>query len=320
MCVCFQLKVGAQAVYGDTSTAISASLLAAHIQYLASDSLKGRGNYSIELRKAADFIADQFKQSGLKVLSPLDGYFQPFTDKKIKKKIDSTLVTVVDPKIFLNNVIGVLPGSEKPGEIIIFSAHYDHIGKAGKGKGAIYPGANDNASGVAAILSLVRYYTARNDNKRTLIFCAFAGEELGLLGSTFLAKNFDPKAVITMINLEMLGRVGNLRNTFFITGANKSDLHRILRKNLEAEPVKIVKEPDLEKRLFERSDNYPFAKKGIPAHTIMNSDDDDPCYHQPCDTANRLDIENMVTVIEAVIKGMETIIDGTHTPTRIKRP
>jgi hypothetical protein len=83
--------------------------------------------------------------------------------------------------------------------------------------------------------------------------------------------------------------------------------------------VRVLSERDEAKMLFKRSDNYPFATKGIPAHTIMSSDDDDECYHKVCDEVKRIDINNMTEIIKAIIIGCRTIISGTDTPSRISR-
>lgn len=315
LCVGFLSKADAQFVYRDTSIINEASL-SAYLNVLANDSLKGRGNYTKELHIAAEYIAGEFRKLDLKVMSALKGYFQLFTDKGQ----NGTSLAENDYQNVLKNVIGVLPGTTKPNEIVIFSAHYDHLGSAGLNPNEIFNGANDNASGVSALLALAHYYASRKDNSRTLIFCAFAGEELGLLGSSVFAKSFKPQSITCMINLEMLGRheKRNL-NTFFITGSDYSNLARIMRKNLSGSAVKIVREPSTDKKLFERSDNYPFAEKGVPAHSIMSSDDDDACYHQPCDKVQRLDIKNMTNVVRAIAQGVESIVNGSEAPSRIKR-
>jgi len=215
----------------------------------------------------------------------------------------------------LFNIVGMLPGKTKPDEVIIFSAHYDHIGLT---DGMINNGANDDASGTTAILMLAKYFSLRNDNDRTIFFCAFAGEELGLFGSTFFASMAKPEYIKSVINIEMIGKTNAAgKNSFIITGARYSSFEQILKTNLKNNAVQI--HPDSGKNnLFQRSDNFPFAEKGIPAHTIMCSDDNDPCYHQPCDDVKGIDIENMVRVIKAVAVGTSTIISGEDTPTRIK--
>jgi hypothetical protein len=217
------------------------------------------------------------------------------------------------------NVIGMLRGKSKPKEVILFSAHYDHEGvyNRGRKRDGIMNGANDNASGTTALLMLAKYFAQRNDNERTILFCAFAGEELGLLGSKDFADHIPASSIIAGINLEMLGVPQYGKNNVFITGYDRSSLPAILEKQLETTPVKIKTGPSEDKELFKRSDNYPFVKKGVPAHTIMSSDDDDRCYHQPCDELKRIDTAHMTTIIKAVAAATRTLINGEETPTRI---
>ncbi len=217
------------------------------------------------------------------------------------------------------NIAGILPGKSKPEEIILFSAHYDHEGvfQRGKKKDSIMNGANDNASGVAALVTLADYFAQRNDNERTLLFCAFAGEELGMLGSKDFVNYINPESIIAGINIEMIGIPQYGKNNIFITGYNQSSLPSILEKQLATTPVNVKPGPSEEKELFKRSDNFPFAEKGIPAHTIMSSDDDDKCYHQPCDEIKRINMPHLTTVIKAIADAAQTLIKGEETPTRI---
>ena len=219
----------------------------------------------------------------------------------------------------LLNVVGVLPGKTRANEVILFSAHYDHIGMEKRSRDSVYNGANDNASGTAALLILMQYYAQRANNDRTLIFCAFAGEELGLKGSQILSEAIKSEAVKSMINIEMIGRHGAVgKRSFFITGAAKSNLAQHFRKVLKGKSVRVRAEPNVEKELFMRSDNFPFALKGIPAHTIMSSDDDDACYHATCDEATRIDVPHMTEIIKAIVLCSEALVNGSFTPTRIR--
>lgn len=220
----------------------------------------------------------------------------------------------------LYNVIGVIPGKTKPDEAIIFSAHYDHVDRDPQGrKGEIFNGANDNASGTSAVLAMARYYAMRKDNERTLVFCLFSGEELGLLGSIAFAGSLRPEKIIANINVEMIGTT-NLsgQNAFYVTGSWLSSLTKILKMNMKGDPVKVIASTTDPRQEFERSDNYPFAILGVPAHTITCSDDDDPCYHKPCDDFNRMNTANMAKVIRGLVKACRSLVDGTDTPSRIK--
>jgi len=384
------------------------------LSFLASDDLKGRGNYTPELITAANFIAGKFREYGLQPFPGDFNFHQPFNPNSGKdiyrdvvnvngKTLDQSQFIYLSPdiipapkkisdfklivfsgeftdSIFLShwldttdvfilwtgnsktsqeiplekfrhpgfppaknilfissnekvesidvsvnkkylanvlfNVVGVLPGKTKRNEVVIFSAHYDHIGSS-KGRGdKIFNGANDDASGTTAVIELAKYFSLRNDNERTIFFCAFAGEELDLYGSTYLASLLQPASVKTVINIEMIGgtNVGG-KNSLFITGTEYSDFEKIFKRELKEEKISVKSEPGRD--LFKRSDNYSFALKGIPAHTVMCSDDYDPCYHKACDEVGRIDIQNMTRIIKAIAKGSESIISGKDTPMRI---
>ncbi len=209
------------------------------------------------------------------------------------------------------NMAGLLPGKAKGGEIVLFSAHYDHLGKG-------YNGANDNASGVTALLLLADYFAKKKNNERTLLFCAFSGEEDGLLGSTYFSRQVNADSIIAGINLEMLGVPQYGATTIFITGGEHTALPSLLIPDFEKAGLKVINEPAAEKNLFQRSDNYPFAQKGVPAHTIMASDDDDPCYHKRCDDLTRIDIDNLTAIIQAIAKAVEGLVNGTVMPPRLR--
>ncbi|RYZ23785.1 MAG: M28 family peptidase, partial [Sphingobacteriales bacterium] len=210
------------------------------------------------------------------------------------------------------NIVGVLPGLSIPGEQIVFSAHYDHEGVTESGADRILNGANDNASGTTALLMLADYFALRKDNARTIIFCAFAGEELGLKGSTEMAEQMDTRKIKAGINLEMLGIPQYGKKKVFITGSRYSRLPNILGREFKQQGLKLVKEPNEEKQLYKRSDNYPFAEKGVTFHTIMASDDDDDCYHDPCDEIERIDMDNLAFIIRAIAAGSRGLIGGVE--------
>ncbi len=288
------------------------------INFLAGDSIQGRGNYTQGLEKAAFFIEKEFRKDSLLNLPGLTSYFQPFSTHLLSEK-DGQKDTLghFNPSKVLLNVIGVLKGTSLAGEAIIFCAHYDHIDSQLESDGVIFHGANDNASGTTALLELAHYYSMRKDNARTLIFCAFSGEELGLYGSSAFVPIINTEKIKAVINIEMIGRT-NRNNSIFLTGARYSDVFNILKKNLGKQKIQLSYEPDERTRLFQRSDNYPFALKGIPAHTIQGSDDKEPCYHQVCDEVKRIDIAAMTDIIRAIVTGVRTLIDGTDTP-RMRR-
>lgn len=313
MCVFWLLVFSYQGRTQLPVDSISLESIRATVNFLAADSLRGRGNFTVEQHKAAQFISDRFQRSGLKPFPGFDQYVQPFQLENSERVTEDTGGRYLPPKV-LFNVVGVLEGRSKPGEVIIFSAHYDHLGVEG---GEVHNGANDNASGTAAVLALSDYFAKRNDNERTIIFCAFAGEELGLLGSAVFVPYLAPEKIIAVINIEMIGRTSIGKNAFFVTGAQYSDVAAILGRNINGR-TRIRREPHISNELFKRSDNFPFALKGIPAHSVMSSDDSDPCYHQPCDDVNGLDLSNMTNIIRAIATATGSLVNGKETPKRIK--
>jgi hypothetical protein len=300
------------------SAAISLEEVKNTLAFLAADSLEGRGNETPALQRAAWYIEKEFTRDSLAFFGNMTTFLQSFLISPIQQK-DSTkdsLRHYISPKI-LYNVVGVLPGRTLPNEAIVFSAHYDHLGTAYDGGDRIYNGANDDASGTTALLLLARYFAQKHDNARTLVFCAFAGEELGLLGSDMFVKNINYKNFVAGVNIKMIGIPQKGKNAFFITGGQLSNIGKIVRNNLKGTPFKLVAEPDFSKNLFQRSDNYSFARHGIPAHSFMTSDDSDPCYHLPCDEVKRIDFAHMKNIIEAVIVGTRSLVDGKDTPRRV---
>ncbi len=218
-------------------------------------------------------------------------------------------------KVDLVNVVGVTPGQSD--EQVFFSAHMDHIGilKAVEGD-SIANGADDDASGVSAVLCLAKQLSGTKP-KRTLVFAFFAGEELGMLGSQYLATQLDPNRIIAMVNLEMLGKPSTFgRGHGFMTGYDRSTLGDILNEAI-CEP-RIHPDPYPQEDLFLRSDNASFARLGVPAHTIsVTPIDVDTTYHTVHDEIDRLDLENLTAIINLIQTAATPLIQGTQTPTRV---
>ncbi len=388
------------------------------ITYLASDSLKGRGNFSLGLEKAATFIADEFRENNLLSVNDYWEYYQPFivSDKKynsfeevylnnrllpaneylflsavtfppelqkqdfeVKELISSDFKTIVDsvslphstsPRIYLIpdslhsllkelqehrkkipltkniilfvkkpqafnelllrvkpevrkstlfNVIGMLPGKEKANELIIISAHYDHVGIGKPVAGdSIYNGANDNASGTAAMLMLANYFAAKNKNDRTILFVAFAGEEIGLIGSKQLSEALNTKSIVAMLNFEMLGKPNNngLENECIITGSKLKSLPKFFKRIAKQNGITLKEDHYYEERLYERSDHYPFSKKGVPAYMMINFSRNDNTYHQPSDETSTLDLDNMCAILKGILPAIEELVSAEFTPKR----
>ena len=222
-------------------------------------------------------------------------------------------------KTELSNVVAVLPG-KRTDEIVLYSAHHDHLGIGESVDGdSIYNGANDDASGVTAVIELARYFKSKGRPERTLVFATFTAEEVGGYGSKFFSKKLDPDKIVAMLNIEMIGKTSKEGlNSAWMSGWDKSDLGLILQKNLEKVDFKFFADPYPKQNLFYRSDNATLARLGVPAHSISTTQIDiDTDYHQLSDEVSTLDITNITNTIKAIAIGSQGIVDGEFTPTRI---
>lgn len=221
----------------------------------------------------------------------------------------------------LKNVVGVLPGKSKKDEYVIFSGHYDHLGirQPNKDGDSIYNGANDDAAGITAVIMLANYFAAKKNNERTLIFAAFTAEESGGYGSRYFSQQYDPAKVMAMFNIEMIGTESKWgTNSAFITGYERTDMGKILEKNLEGTNFKFYPDPYPTQQLFFRSDNATLARLGVPAHTISTSKmDSEKFYHTQDDEIETLDMKNMAEIIKAIALSSVTIVAGKDTPSRV---
>ena len=295
-----------------SSQSINESIVKKHIYTLANDSMQGRKAGTEGIEKAAKYIESQFKKIGLKYFNN-NSFRQTFKYKNKRSRNQEELN--------LFNVIGFLEGNEKKDEIVVISAHYDHLGMKSSGAGdLIFNGANDNATGVAAVLALAEYFKSKNNNSRSILFIAFTAEEMGLVGSNYFGKTISPESIVAGINIEMIGKESPFGpNTAWLTGFQRSNFGKIIQKNLSSSEFKIYPDPFISYRLFFRSDNASFAKLGIPAHTFstspMNKDLD---YHKVTDEASTLNMKTITQTIKAIAIGTKSIIAGEDTPTRVK--
>jgi Zn-dependent M28 family amino/carboxypeptidase len=182
---------------------------------------------------------------------------------------------------------------------------------------SIANGANDDASGVTAVIELARYFKALRKPTRTLVFIAFAAEEKGLIGSAYFAQQIPPEQVVTLFNIEMIGKVGPWGDdAAWITGFDRSDFGEILQSAVEGTGFSFNPEAT-ERTMFFSSDNAPFARLGIPAHSISTTDIEDGDYHQVSDEIETLDLSLMTATIQAIARAALPIVSGEATPTRI---
>jgi hypothetical protein len=230
--------------------------------------------------------------------------------------------TTATKTLTLQNVVGYLPGRDKAHEAekVIFSGHYDHLGFIKPVAGdSIANGADDDASGTTAVVALAEYFKKRKNNARSLIFVAFTGEEIGGFGSRYFSQHLDPKELVAMFNIEMIGKVAKFGpKTAFITGYERSDFGKLLQANLVGTDFKFEPDPYTEQNLFYRSDNATLARLGVPAHSISTDQiPTDKLYHSVDDEASSLDLKNMTNVISAIALSATGIVAGKDTPTRV---
>lgn len=259
-------------------------LLYAVVKELSDDKYKGRKSGSAENEQAAIYLAKVFKQAGLQ---PAVGnsFLVPFEVRGMK----------------LYNVCGILKG--KSDDIYAFGAHFDHIGFDKKGPDTVFNGADDNASGVAAMLGIAAYFKKHPPEKSVLIM-AFNAEEMGLWGSEALVAQPELQPLLkktqVMFNMEMVGTVAaSGRNSLFMTGDDQSNLYELLQANAK-DGFKIVKDPYLAQGLFFRSDNVGFYRKGIVAHSFSTCDmENTNHYHQKNDELSIIDFANLAQLVQS---------------------
>ncbi len=255
-----------------------------HVSILASDSLQGRGLGTDGKYLAKQYIIEQFREAGLKAFN--DSYIQPF-----ETRIGLAWVNAY-------NVVGYLPGND-PGlsdEYILIGAHYDHLGYTRENnKKTIFPGADDNASGVAGIIEIARYFADNPDQlKRSLIVVAFDAEESGLLG----AKHFVEQPPVAldkikkMFSLDMIGmyeanRGVDLRGIASLDGGEINAMTVGDRQDVSIRRTG--------SNIARRTDTAPFGDKGIPATHVFTGTKSP--YHKPTDTYDLLDYEGMAKVV-----------------------
>lgn len=210
------------------------------------------------------------------------------------------------------NVIGVLPGLTA--ESILLSAHLDHLGMSTSATGdQIYNGADDDASGVTAVLELARTLRSRPKPRRTVYFALFGSEEKGGTGAQYFLDHppFDLKTLIANLEFEMIGRpdAAVAPGTLWLTGFDRSDLGPALAQH----GARIVADPHPAQLFFTRSDNYHLAKKGIVAQTVssfgLHAE-----YHTPADDLAHIDLAHMTRSIQSMAGPVRWLAESDFKP------
>ncbi|OEJ98513.1 peptidase M28 [Flavivirga aquatica] len=278
-------------VYAKT---ITANELKDMLYVYASDKFEGRQTGEPGQKKAIEFIKNKYIAAEIPSPIAKGDYFQEipasyFNNKKIKGS---------------ENVLAYIKGSEKPNEVIIISAHLDHIGVSKNGD--INNGADDDGSGTVAILEIAEAFKAAEKEghgpKRSILFLHVTGEEIGLYGSKYYADEdpiFPLKNTVADLNIDMIGRVDkkheNGKNYLYLIGSDKlsKELHNISEEvnktysNLELDYT--FNDDNDPNRFYYRSDHYNFAKNNIPVIFYFNGIHDD--YHKASDTPDKINYE-----------------------------
>ena len=281
---------------------LDAAALLADVEALASPDFEGRRADTDGGRRARAFVAERFERLGLEPAVP--GYGQPFsfTHTSIRALWRRDRPFRLEFKDAAN-VLGLVRGTENPDRFILVSAHYDHLGIR---KGDLYPGADDNASGVAALLGFAAYFAA-HPPRHTFLFAAFDAEEQGCRGSEAFAQ--DPPLpldrLVLDVNMDMIGRSAPGR--LFVAGTHQHPRFLPLLREAAARSA-IALHAGHDRPIWRTglvddwstgSDHRPFFERGLPFLYFGVEDHED--YHAPGDTFERIDREFFVGAAETIL-------------------
>jgi Zn-dependent M28 family amino/carboxypeptidase len=296
---CKSTQLGPKAEKIDIANFSNATIIGTHMNFLASDALKGRDTGSEGIDLAASYLIKNLEMNNI------GSYYNAYQD---------TLYNYESPAY---NIVGVLQGNDPllKKEVVLVGAHYDHIGVLKTQTGdSIANGANDNATGTATVIELARYFAKAMVNKRTMIFAFFSAEEKGLKGSAHLAKKMKEEGVdlYTVLNFEMTGvPMTDKDYLVYATGFNMSNLATVSNEYASEKIVGFL--PTAEGyNLFKRSDNYPFYEVfKIPAHTFSTFDFTNfDHYHGVGDEATIMDFSHMAQVVNKMIPVVQGITNA----------
>ena len=276
------------------------------VGYLASDMLEGREAGTRGGDLAAEYIVLMLKEWGIEPFGG-ENYFQHF----LAAKNGNSWVTEADFDIsglvedgcenrFMKNVLGVIPGKEDG--IVVVGAHYDHLGVDSTLVGdACFNGADDNASGVAAVMQIARAIKVSGKQpRRTIIFAFWDGEEKGLLGSRFFVKKCPFLSDISAyMNFDMVGRgpAENPGHLSYMYSAGNPLFGEWLKKDAKKHGFGFAPFYNASDNLIGGSDNTPFARKGVPI--VWYHTEGHPDYHRPSDSADKINYPKLTDIARA---------------------
>lgn len=274
---------------------ITVADLKTHLNVIASDEMEGRQTGSAGQKKAGEYLINHYKANNIPFPKGATDYYQPIPASFLNAVRNDNLPDS-------ENIWAYIEGSEKPDEIIVISAHYDHIGI---NNGEVYNGADDDGSGTVTLLEIAEAFSkAKKEGhgpKRSILFLHMTGEEHGLLGSKYYSQNplFPLANTISDINIDMIGRHDEFHNDssnyVYIIGSDylSTDLYNIC-ENANKNYVNLFldykyNDRNDPNRFYYRSDHYNFAKNGIPSVFLFTGVHVD--YHKATDDVEKIEFE-----------------------------
>ncbi|MHA7129448.1 M28 family peptidase [Algoriphagus namhaensis] len=266
------------------------------VVYLAADELAGRAIGTAGEEKAAQYLAIEFEKAGLEPKGT-EGFLQPFTVSKPTNPHEEAVIGTDGEGVTGRNVVGFIDNQSD--HTIVIGAHFDHLGMGGQGSlhrgdSAIHNGADDNASGTAALVALAKILKFEKHNSNFL-FIAFSGEENGLWGSNYFVKNptIDLETVNFMINMDMVGRL-NEEKTLAINGVGTSPSFVPALDLANADSLKLV----TSESGVGPSDHTSFYLQDLPVLHFFTGQHED--YHKPSDDAELINYDGLLLVVKYI--------------------
>jgi Zn-dependent M28 family amino/carboxypeptidase len=286
------------------------------MEFLADDELHGRGSATRDEHIAALFAAAQFQSLGLKPGGDNDTFLQKTAlPDPLPERVQQRLSKFEDtPRKQTWNAIAVLRGSTLANEVVLLTAHLDHLGIGPAVNGdSIYNGADDDASGTTALLTLAHILATGSRPRRTIVFALFGSEEIGGYGNRAFLQNppVPLSSIVANLEFEMIGRPDPALppGTLWLTGFDRSSLGPELARH----GAHLVNDPHPKELFFQRSDNYALAQQGIIAHTVssfgLHKD-----YHHPSDELSTIDFTHMTNAISSMINPVRWLANSTWKP------
>ena len=298
------------------ANSIQVADLEKHLLVLASDSLEGRETGQLGQKMAAEYIANHFKSIGIPPYKR-NTYYQKFSVNSGRHLCKCStcdapyLKNVLSKnKVKGENVLGYIEGSDLKDELVIITAHYDHLGKHDS---LIYNGADDDGSGTVATLEIAEaFMLAKKEGKgprRSVLIMPVSGEEKGLLGSKYYTDNpvYALENTVANLNIDMIGRVDEYHENpdyVYLIGSDRlsTELHeiseRVNEKHFNLELDYTFNAKDDPNRYYYRSDHYNFAKNNIPVIFYFNGVHED--YHKTTDTVEKINFEKIEKISRLV--------------------